>query len=701
MKNTNTNLQTHTSNALHNAIMEAGDKDPSLMLAPGNYVQWRSKIKRYIDTKPNNELIHYCLQNLPYKFKWSKMNVPVAEGIDNDIYSAVDACTNAYDAENSGPIFDVEPLQKVQNNDDIYNVFANEREHPEQPKYVIDTYPDEHNRIIYSWDMSHDIEQDDQDNNDDLAKERDLLAFLIEKLKCEIDDRLIPTTSVNRPQLKSNKLEDRVLHNNSQGKIPEVEDHRMNFKFSNNKNYVTACNDSLNAKTSNVNFVCVTCGKCLLNDNHDMCVLHYIYGLNTGTKQPIVVPISTREPKRTMNQSVATPLKRTVASESINQKPKSIIRKQYEQISKTSRRYNSIHRRLWELKAHDGKSQASIILWRNFWGNDLLIGSRGTDLYFITLQDTFTPNPIFLMAKATSSQAWLWHRKAKQKPFHTKTTLSSKRRLLILHLDLCGPMSVESFNGKKYMLVTIDDYSRYTWAHFLRSKDETPQVLIDFFKLVRRGLHAQVRTIQTDKGTKFSNKTVHEYFAQEGIEHQTSVSQTPKQNGAEAIAITCFIQNRSLVIPRHEKTPYHIISGRKPSVKFFHIFSSLCYIVRDGENLDKMKEKGHLLEQVIRNPSQSIRTRRQLETDGEMCMFTLTVSQMEPKNIKEAMADSVWIEAMQEQFHQFDQLDVWELVDRPLYKNATNLNWLWKNKRDEENIVLRNKARLVAKGYNQ
>ncbi|GJW76675.1 retrovirus-related pol polyprotein from transposon TNT 1-94, partial [Tanacetum coccineum] len=89
----------------------------------------------------------------------------------------------------------------------------------------------------------------------------------------------------------------------------------------------------------------------------------------------------------------------------------------------------------------------------------------------------------------------------------------------------------------------------------------------------------------------------------------------------------------------------------------------------------------HPLEQVIGNPSQSIRTRRRLETDGKMCMFVLTVSQTEPKNIKEAMADSTWIEAIQEELHQFDRLD--------------------KNKRDEENIVIRNKSRLLAKGYAQ
>ncbi|GKC95735.1 retrovirus-related pol polyprotein from transposon TNT 1-94 [Tanacetum coccineum] len=133
---------------------------------------------------------------------------------------------------------------------------------------------------------------------------------------------------------------------------------------------------------------------------------------------------------------------------------------------------------------------------RDLKGNDLLTGSRGTNLYSITLQDSTTPNLICLVAKATSSQAWLWHRrlshlnfdtinllsknnivnglpklkfvkdhlcsscelgKAKRKTFHTKTTPSSKRRLQLLHMDLYGPMRVESINGKKYVLVIVDD----------------------------------------------------------------------------------------------------------------------------------------------------------------------------------------------------------------------------------------------------
>ncbi|GKC73466.1 retrovirus-related pol polyprotein from transposon TNT 1-94 [Tanacetum coccineum] len=96
-----------------------------------------------------------------------------------------------------------------------------------------------------------------------------------------------------------------------------------------------------------------------------------------------------------------------------------------------------------------------------------------------------------------------------------------------------------------------------------------------------------------------------------------------------------------------------------------------------------------------------VQTRRQIATDLEMCMFVLTVSIVEPKNIKEVMADFAWIEAMQDELHQFDRLKVWELVDKPFGKMIIKLKWLWKNKKDEDQTVIRNKARLVAKGYAQ
>ncbi|GJY81382.1 retrovirus-related pol polyprotein from transposon TNT 1-94 [Tanacetum coccineum] len=402
---------------------------------------------------------------------------------------------------------------------------------------------------------------------------------------------VISTTSVSKPHLKSNQLEDRVLHNNSQVKKKEVEDHRKNFKFSKIKGMVRFGNDQFAP------------------------ILRY-----GDLVQGIVI------------------IKRVYYVKGVNHN-----------IFSVGQFCDA------DLEVAFRKSTCYV---RDLKGNDLLTGSRGSDLYSITLQETTSPNPICLMAKASLSQAWLWHRrlshlnfdtinllskndivtglpklkfvkdhlcsscelgKAKRKSFQKKTTPSSKRQLQLLHMGLYGPIRVESINGKKYVLVIVDDYSRYTWTHFLRSKDETPKVLIEFLILIQRGLHAQIRTMRTDKGTKFLNKTLHEYFSKEGIEHQTSTARTPEQNGfverqnltlveanrtmlsaakiplffwAEAIAIACFTQNRSLVIPRHEKTPYHIINGRKPTVKFFHIFGSLCYIVRDGENLDKMKEKG-------------------------------------------------------------------------------------------------------------
>nr|GEX18397.1 retrovirus-related Pol polyprotein from transposon TNT 1-94 [Tanacetum cinerariifolium] len=132
-----------------------------------------------------------------------------------------------------------------------------------------------------------------------------------------------------------------------------------------------------------------------------------------------------------------------------------------------------------------------------------------------------------------------------------------------------------------------------------------------------------------------------------------------------------------------------------------HIDSSNMHTFYQHHPSEHRWTKDHPLEQVIGNPSQSVRTRRQLESDGEMCMFALTVSRTEPKNIKKTMADSTWIESMQQELHQFDRLDVWELVDRPLCTNVINLKWLGKNKHDEENTIIRNKSRLVAKGYAQ
>ncbi|GJS86148.1 retrovirus-related pol polyprotein from transposon TNT 1-94 [Tanacetum coccineum] len=469
------------------------------------------------------------------------------------------------------------------------------------------------------------------------------------------------------------------------------------------------------------------------------------------------------------------------------------------------------------------------------------------------------------MAKASLTQAWLWHqrlshlnfdyinllskkdiviglpkmnyvkdqlcssckvRKAKRSSFKTKVVPSSKGRLNLLHMDLCGPMRVASINGKKYILVIIDDYSRYTWTLFLRSKYETLEVLKDFLTMIQRNLQASVISVRTDRGTKFLNKTLHAFFKEKGIEHQTSIPRTPEQNGiverqnrtlieaarmmllvsklpllfwAEAIATACYTQNRSIIISTHEKTTYQIINDRKPSIKHLYIFCFTCYLTRDGKNLDKMKEKGdpcilvgystqskgyhvynkrtqlivesmHLRFDKIKemsktfadnetsglvpqrqkasdydnsglvpqqqnvSPSADTTVLSQQELDllfgpfydefftaepttptnvnaeenndnqaadtqvqqdefinhfctpvreiaesssrnPEMCMFALTVSTAEPKNIKEEMVDYAWIEAMPEELHQFDRLQVWKLINKPFGKTEEGIDF--------------------------
>nr|GEU32065.1 hypothetical protein [Tanacetum cinerariifolium] len=345
--------------------------------------------------------------------------------------------------------------------------------------------------------------------------------------------------------------------------------------------------------------------------------------------------------------------------------------------------------------------------------------------------------------------------KAKRISFKSKVVPSSKGRLNLLHIDLCGPMRVASINGKKYILVIVYDYSRYTWTLFLRSKDKTPEVLKDFLTMIQRNLQALVITLRTDRGTKFLNKTLNAFFKEEGIKHQTSTARTPEQNGV--------VERRNRLILQRQKASHYdnpdpvpqrqdvyssadadvpsqqeldllfgplydefFNAGSNPSMNIQSTSASSTQTnVHAEENNNDQAEEGeklqddeftnplcaptqedaesssHNIEQVRGNPSRPVQTRRQLTTYPEMCMYALTVSTAEPKNIKEAMADSAWIEAMHEELHQFDTLQVWELVDNPFGKTVIRLKWLWKNKKDEDQTVIRNKARLVAKGYAQ
>ncbi|GJS49202.1 retrovirus-related pol polyprotein from transposon TNT 1-94 [Tanacetum coccineum] len=211
--------------------------------------------------------------------------------------------------------------------------------------------------------------------------------------------------------------------------------------------------------------------------------------------------------------------------------------------------------------------------------------------------------------------------KSKKASLPPKLVPSTESKLKLLHMDLCGPMRVASINGKKYILVIVDDYSWYTWVYFLRIKDEAPYMIIDFVNQVQRNLKAQILTIRTDNGTEFKNEKLRALYAKLGIVYQTSIARTPQQNGvverqnctlveatqtmlifskaleflwAEAIATACFAQNRSIVHTLYNKTPYELIRGRKPNIQYFHVFGSLCYPTNDRDDLGKMKPKANI-----------------------------------------------------------------------------------------------------------
>ncbi|GJV54300.1 retrovirus-related pol polyprotein from transposon TNT 1-94 [Tanacetum coccineum] len=243
---------------------------------------------------------------------------------------------------------------------------------------------------------------------------------------------------------------------------------------------------------------------------------------------------------------------------------------------------------------------------RNLEGVNLLSGSQETNLYTLSIGDTMTSSPIC---------------KSKKQSHKPKSEDTNQEKLYLLHMDLCGPMHVASVNRKKYILVIVDDYSRFTWVKFLASKDEDPDLIIKFLKMIQVRLNATVRNIRTDNETEFVNQTLQDYYEQVGISHEISVMRTPQQNGvverqngtlvevtrtmlifahaplfiwAEAIATACYTQNRSIIRRRHRKTPYELLHNKKPDLSYLQVFGELCYPNNDSENLGKFQAKADI-----------------------------------------------------------------------------------------------------------
>ncbi|CAM8889644.1 unnamed protein product [Rhodiola kirilowii] len=434
--------------------------------------------------------------------------------------------------------------------------------------------------------------------------------------------------------------------------------------------------------------------------------------------------------------------------------------------------------------------------------------------------------------------------------FHSKNAVSTARAFDLVHMDLCGPMRVQSRQGNRYVYVLVDDFTRYTWVIFIRSKDEVFDCFKTWVKLAERKFSLKVKSIRSDHGTEFENGQFTDFCSDQGIDHNFSAPRTPQRNGvverknrtledmtrtmliesrlarsfwAEAMNAACYVLNRCYLRPILNKTPYELLKGRKPNILHLRVFGSKCYVHNNGKNqlgkFDPRSDEGIFVGYALHSKAYKVFNKRtklfeesvhvifdeesmgndsghvpdvhvagedddfelvrprdiavvdvpenletpeqanaqvpeveelgeQAEVNGQVpavgevhsepeeiqetqevtelrrstrvrqlgvtlrdyicyaavqgeTVMNAFVSLIEPKTVEEALKDPNWIQAMQDELHQFERNKVWRLVPRPDNRKVIGTRWILRNKMNSEGEIVRNKARLVVKGYSQ
>ncbi|GJS77007.1 putative ribonuclease H-like domain-containing protein [Tanacetum coccineum] len=245
-----------------------------------------------------------------------------------------------------------------------------------------------------------------------------------------------------------------------------------------------------------------------------------------------------------------------------------------------------------------------------------------------------------LVAKATSDESMLWHRRLGHINFKNINKLVKDNLVRGLPTKrfendqtcvacLKGKQHKASLvMHKKYCLVVTDDYSRFTWVFFLTTKDETSEILKNFIKEIENLVDKKVKIIRSDNGTEFKNKVMDDFCREKGIKREYSVARTPQQNGvaerrnrtlieaartmladsklpttfwAEAVSTAYYVQNRVLVVKPHNKTPYELFRGFKPALSFIRPFRCHVTILNTLDSLGKFDGKSD--EGIISNES--------------------------------------------------------------------------------------------------
>ncbi|GJV10011.1 retrovirus-related pol polyprotein from transposon TNT 1-94 [Tanacetum coccineum] len=431
-----------------------------------------------------------------------------------------------------------------------------------------------------------------------VSDQRGAKSFLLETSMVFRGNSQFLIYSVSRPQLKCYQVKDKVVPNNSQVKFQkkEVEDHHRISSISKKTKSVTACNDSSNSRTSNENVVCAECGTCVFNSNHDACVSRYLKDVNARTKKPNKSKSYYKELYENTNQEWKWWIaKRCPSGYTWTQKPlrtKKIwmpkIRKDDEStsISPTidivSRITNIVQLILFIVDSGCTKHMTgNLKLLCNFvekflgtvrFGNDQF----ASDSRFMESDSRKCMIPTgLIMSKASIKIFSRWSNSVMP--------------------DLGGPIALASIMEEVIYMVIVDDLFKKPGLLLSTIQGmETQQFSKTSVTMIHANLQSHVLTVRTDRGTEFLNKTLHAYFKEEGIKHQTSIARTPEQKG--------IVERRNRTLVEAART---MLSASKLPLSF--------WLKQDGENLDKMKEKGIPI--VSCGISNSTRTHRRPRDD--------------------------------------------------------------------------------------
>nr|GEY08042.1 hypothetical protein [Tanacetum cinerariifolium] len=372
--------------------------------------------------------------------------------------------------------------------------------------------------------------------------------------------RLVHTARTKRPQPKGKTRNAGVPSASKSSKVKKnvtVEDHRRILLLSKNQKTMSSeCNNiKLAIQNDKFEIVYGTCKQCLDTANHDACLLSSVNALNSRANNLCANASLSANQKRHRTQVW---------------KPKQVGFKK--RLACTPKPRLPRFSLKWSPSgcSFDLKGKLVASKETNCPNDDKACPSNPQE----PIQKQFPNSTVFLdsfwelftLGTTTLLQFWdmvILNGEMLQSPGFT----SLKR----LHMDLCGPMRVASINGKRYVLVIVDDYSRYTWVHFLRSKDETLKVNKNFLKKIFVRLQAHVIIVHTDNGTEFKNLALKEYFDSVGITHETSAAKTPQQNG---------------VVEHRNRT--------KPDISYLYVFEALCYPKNDREDISKLGAKGDI-----------------------------------------------------------------------------------------------------------